>query len=292
MNIENKNGDVLLHNVQDFVLLHTFDCGQCFRFNPHADGGYIGTAMGKTVRITQKNNTVIFHNTSLDDFNTVWRKYFDFDRDYTKMKNYLLKDNDTVMKNAIAYGHGIRILHQDLWETIISFIISASNNIPRIKKIINTLCREFGTAHQYEGETFYSFPSPDVIARLTAEELSVIRAGFREKYILACAKAVASGEYSMDALYDMSTPDAKASLMSLAGIGNKVSDCILLFSLNRFDSFPVDVWIKRIMEFCYFNNEQQSITAISKLANEKFGELGGIAQQYLFYYAHDLKIGT
>ncbi len=292
MKIEFVNGNVVLHNVDDFVLSHIFLCGQCFRFNPHPDGGFIGTAKGKTVRITQEDKIVVLNNTSMNDFETVWRDYFDLDRDYGEIKKSLTNDGDEIMANAIGYGNGIRILKQDLWETVISFIISASNNIPRIKKIINTLCSEFGTPHTYEGETFYSFPEPEVIANLTPEDLSVIRAGFREKYILACAKSVVSGEFDLNALYCMSTEDAKKSLMSLSGVGNKVSDCILLFALNRFDSFPVDVWIKRIMEFCYFNNEKQTVDTISQLAKDKFGVLGGIAQQYLFYYAHDLKIGT
>lgn len=292
MKIDFVNDNVIVHNVDDFDLSHIFLCGQCFRFNPHADGGYIGTANGKTVRITQNNSTVVFHNTSREDFEGVWCDYFDLDRDYGKIKEALLNDGDEVMAKAIEYGCGIRILKQDLWETVVSFIISASNNIPRIKKIINTLCHEFGTPHIYDGETYYSFPTPEVIAGLSAEDLSVIRAGFREKYILSCAKAVVSGEFELNTLYTMSTTDAKKALMSLPGIGNKVSDCILLFALNRFDSFPVDVWIKRIMEFCYFNNKQQTVDTISKLAQDKFGALGGIAQQYLFYYAHDLKIGT
>ncbi len=292
MKIDFENGNVIIHNGDDFVLSHTFLCGQCFRFNPHPDGGFIGTAMDKTVRITQNENSIVFHNTSTSDFNNIWFEYFDLDRDYGAIKNALTKNGDEVMINAIQYGKGIRILKQDLWETVISFIISASNNIPRIKKIINTLCLEFGTPHTYEGNTYYSFPRPEVIAKVTPEELSVIRAGFREKYILSCAKKIVSGEFDLNSLYSMPTTDAKKALMSLPGIGNKVSDCILLFALNRFDSFPVDVWIKRIMEFCYFNNKNQSIDTISQLAKDKFGNLGGIAQQYLFYYAHDLKIGT
>ncbi len=292
MKIVYENGNVIINDSDDFIISHTFLCGQCFRFNPHSNGGYIGTAMGRTVRITQDDNSIVLHNTSVSDFQNVWYDYFDLDRDYGAIKNTLTKDGDEVMKNAINYGKGIRILKQDLWETIISFIISASNNIPRIKKIINTLCTEFGTPHTYEGETYYSFPQPEVIANLTPDELSVIRAGFREKYILSCAKSVVSGELKLNSLYDMTTDEAKKALMSLSGIGNKVSDCILLFALNRFDSFPVDVWIKRIMEFCYFNNEKQSVDTISQFARDKFGNLGGMAQQYLFYYAHDLKIGT
>ncbi|MBQ3124677.1 MAG: DNA-3-methyladenine glycosylase 2 family protein [Clostridia bacterium] len=287
-----KNNDIVLENVTDFKPTDTFDCGQCFRFNPDNNGGYIGTAYGRTVRITQDGDTVTLHSTTQSDFDSVWKKFLDLDRDYTAIKKELTKGSDAVMASAIDYGKGIRILKQDLWETVISFIISASNNIPRIKKIIELLCTNFGTPHEYEGKTYYSFPDAKTIAALNPAELDVIRAGFRTKYIYACAKSVASGEFELDLLYNMSTTDAKRELMKLNGIGNKVADCILLFALNKFDSFPIDVWIKRIMEYCYFENEPQPIPVIAEFANSKFGNLGGIAQQYLFYYARSLKIGT
>lgn len=287
-----KNNDILIQEVTDFKLSDTFDCGQVFRFNPDGNGGYIGTAYKKTVRITQNGNTLTLHSTSEADFENVWRNFLDLDRDYGKIKAELTKDSDTVMESAIDFGGGIRILKQDLWETIVSFIISASNNIPRIKKIIELLCSNFGTEHIYEGRTYYSFPDAKTIASLKPEELDVIKAGYRTKYILQTAKQIANGEFSLDALYNMNTAEAKTELLKLCGVGNKVADCITLFALNRFDSFPVDVWIKRIMEYCYFENETQDIPIISQFASDKFGELGGIAQQYLFYYARSLKIGT
>ena len=291
MKINVKDNDILLEDITDFKLSDTFDCGQCFRFNPCSDGGYIGTAYGKTVRITQCDNTVTLHSTSLDDFNSVWRIFLDLDRNYHTIKKELTAGSDDVMSEAIKHGDGIRILKQDLWETIISFIISASNNIPRIKKIIESLCENYGTAHTYEGKTYYAFPDAHTIANLSDDELAVIRSGFRAKYISSCAKRVDGGDFVLDELYDMSTTDAKKSLMTLNGVGNKVADCILLFALNKFDSFPIDVWIKRIMEYCYFDNIPQPIPTIAELAKIRYGNLGGIAQQYLFYYARSLKIG-
>ncbi len=287
-----KNNDVMIEEIADFKLSDTFDCGQVFRFNPDGNGGYIGTAYKKTVRMTQSGDTLTLHSTSEADFENVWRNFLDLDRDYGKIKAELTKDSDTVMESAIDFGGGIRILKQDLWETIVSFIISASNNIPRIKKIIELLCSNFGTEHIYEGKTYYSFPDAKTIASLELKELDIVKAGYRTKYILQTAKQIANGEFSLDALYNMTTADAKNELLKLCGVGNKVADCITLFALNRFDSFPVDVWIKRIMEYCYFENQTQDIPIISQFANDKFGELGGIAQQYLFYYARNLKIGT
>lgn len=292
MHIEYINNDIFITNRNDFELKHIFDCGQCFRFNFTADNEVTGTAFGKSVSIRKEDNTIILKDTSKDDFINIWYNFLDFGRDYTNIKERLTLDDDPVMKAAVSYGTGIRILNQDLWETLISFIISASNNIPRIKKIIELLCSNFGESHQYRGQTRYSFPSAERIASLSLSDLSVIRAGYRDKYILECAKAVADGRIDLPAIKALPTVEAKKSLMKIYGVGNKVSDCILLFGLGRFNSFPVDVWIKRIMEYCYFNNEQQSIKTISDFAEKKFGELGGIAQQYLFFYARECHIGV
>ncbi|MDD6762061.1 MAG: DNA glycosylase [Clostridiales bacterium] len=292
MDVKTVNNDVIIAGQCDFELSHIFDCGQCFRFNRQEDGSYMGTAFGKTIQISKKNNEIVLHDTSMEDFENVWYDFLDLGRDYGAVKDELTKGGDTLMRAAVEYGGGIRILNQELWETMISFIISASNNIPRIKKIIELLCENFGEPHTYRGAVHYSFPAPQRLAELSLEELSVIRAGFRDKYILGCAQKVASGEIRLDEIDAMPTHEAKKALMSIYGIGSKVSDCILLFGMQRFDSFPVDVWIKRIMEYCYFQNTQQSIKTISAYASDRFGRLGGMAQQYLFFYARELKIGV
>lgn len=280
---------IILKDQPDFRLSHIFDCGQCFRFEPMSENRYIGVAFGKVLDIEQIGDSVILHGAAREDMD-LWRRFLDLDRDYGALKR-CLSDGDEVMRCAVECGDGIRILRQDTWETIVSFIISASNNIPRIKGIIGRLCENFGDEIRYNGNVYYSFPSAEKINSLSLEDLSVIRAGFRDKYIKAAAQAVVSGELSLDGLEGMSTPEAKKVLMSVKGIGNKVSDCILLFGLGRVDSFPVDVWIKRIMEHCYFGSEQQ-INTISAFARERFGKLGGYAQQYLFFYARLNKIGT
>ena len=292
MDVYEKNHDIIIENQADFIPAQIFDCGQCFRFEKEPDGSYTGTAFGVTTRISMSGNNVILHNTSLDDFDSVWRTYLDLDRDYGEIKRELCRDGDSVMTEACEYGSGIRILRQELWETLISFIISASNNIPRIKKIINLLCINFGSSHEFDGKTHYSFPTAERIAELSIDELSVIRAGFRDKYILQCAKDVAEGRLDLDQIRALLTQDAKKKLMGIYGVGNKVSDCILLFGLSRFDSYPVDVWIKRVTEYFWFDGEPQSIGTISDFAVRKFGDLGGIAQQYLFFLAREKKIGT
>ena len=289
MKVTYENNNIVIHDPDDFGLGHIFDCGQCFRFNRTEDGAYIGVAFGKALKISEKDGIVTLYDTSMDDFENIWYDFFDLSRDYGEIKKML--SSDDVMKKAISCGEGIRILNQDLWETIVSFIISQSNNIPRIKGIVERLCSNFGDRIEYMGNVYYSFPSFQKIASLSLDDLSVIRAGFRDKYILAAAKAFDSGEMSLEHLSSLPTAEAKKHLMSVKGIGNKVSDCILLFGMGRADSFPVDVWIKRIMEYCYFDGEQP-IKTISEFAQKKFGKLGGYAQQYLFFYARENKIGT
>lgn len=288
MNISHENGNIILTDTDSFVLSHIFDCGQCFRWNMNEDGSYTGVFKGKVLKISGDDEKVVFHNTCEKDFYDVWWDYFDFETDYLKIKKDL--SADPILKEAIGYGAGIRILRQDLWECVVSFIISASNNIPRIKKIIELLCCNFGEKKEYMGEVFYSFPTPEKIRSLTLEDLSVIRAGFRDKYILDAAEKFVSGEISREKLSGLSAKEAKQELMKIKGVGNKVADCIILFGLAKCESFPVDVWIKRIMEYCYFDKEQP-IERISAFATEKFGELGGFAQQYLFFYARENRIG-
>lgn len=289
MNIKYKNSNIILENPSDFDIRETFSCGQCFRFDESADGSWFGIACGKALKIAHSGNNVILYDTSPDDFENIWYDFFDFGTDYGKIKKSLSKDK--MMKKAIGCGSGIRILRQELWESIVSFIISQSNNIPRIKGIISRLCENFGDEIYYCGKTYYTFPSAETLASLSVEDLSVIRAGFRDKYIIGAAKAFTDGKIDDARLCNLPSVDAKKELMSLKGIGNKVSDCILLFGLHRTDSYPVDVWIKRITEYCYFDSNVQSLSVISSFADDKFGELGGYAQQYLFYYARENKIG-
>ncbi len=287
-----KNTDLVFKYKQmsDFDLTHIFDCGQCFRFNKNPDGSYTGVAHGRALTVFQNGDGIVLCDTPEKDLKNIWLDFFDLDRDYSYIKSIL--SADPVMADAIRFGSGIRILNQDLWESIISFIISASNNIPRIKGIIERLSENFGKKIEYMGKTYYSFPTPKELEGVTVEDLSVIRAGYRDKYIVDAVTKFNSGILSADYINSLSTPDAKKALMSIKGVGNKVADCILLFGMNRADSFPVDVWIKRIMEFCYFDGKEQSIKTISEFAAKKFGNFGGYAQQYLFFYARENRIGT
>ncbi len=287
MKVYEIDNNLIIEDYDSFVLRETFECGQCFRWD-ECDGGYIGVAHGRALKITEEDDKIVLHSASLDDWNSIWCKYFDMERDYASIKSNL--SHDDILKKAISFGGGIRILNQDPFECLVSFIISASNNIPRIKKIIDSLCRNFGDKITYLGKDYYTFPTPERLASLSLEDLNVIKAGFRDKYILNAAKCVAGGFTDLESLKNASFEYAKTELLKLSGVGNKVADCVLLFSLEKYSSFPVDVWIKRIVEYCYFDTEQTN-DAVSEFARQRFADLGGFAQQYLFYWARENKIG-
>ena len=263
----------------NFNLVHTFECGQCFRWDRCDDGSYIGVAGGKVIKASENEKEIIL---KCDD-DAFIKDYFDLNRDYSEIKSKLsLKDD--IMKKGTKLGYGIRILKQDPWETIVSFIISANNNIPRIKKIINSLCENFGNEIFCDGKKYYTFPGPEKISELNEEDLGVIRSGFRAKYILDAAESVLTGKVDMNLIYDMNTSDAREYLKHIKGIGDKVADCVLLFAYQKFDVFPKDVWIKKALFELYGVSEKD----FNKFVTDYFGNLGGFAQQYLFYYMREL----
>ena len=288
MDITEKQDHIEVSGITDFDTDHIFDCGQCFRWEKNDDGSYTGVAFGRVVKVSYDRNGEILkmYGTSGDEFRDIWHRYFDLDRDYSVIKQRLAI-GDEIMAKAISCGSGIRILNQEKWETLLSFIISQNNNIPRIKKCINSLAETMGTkAGEYEGRTYYSLPAPDVLAAAEPEDLALCRLGYRAKYLVETARKVAAdGPDSLEALAreDVTGPDAVAALRQYCGVGPKVANCIALFSLGKFDSFPVDVWVRKVMHELY-GIDEKDVRGMTAYASENFGEYGGIAQQYLFYY--------
>ncbi len=271
---EFKNNNTYIFNLKAFDLPQTLDCGQAFRWEEKENGIWQGVAFNKYLELEKlEDGTVVLYNTSEQEFNDIWRKYFDLDRDYGKIINAI--SSNEILKKASAYGEGIRILNQEPWETLCSFIISQNNNIKRIKGIISRLCETFGE----DMGGYYSFPSPQKISSLTLEDLEVLRSGFRAKYILDAAKKVASGEIDLNGLKSVSIDDARNELMKIKGVGPKVADCALLFSLQHITAFPKDVWIKRALEVL-FDGELP----------EEAKDYAGIVQQYIFFYARETKL--
>lgn len=295
MKVEERGGNVYLSELEDFDLEQTLECGQCFHFKKIGEGEYGISAHGRLLRVRQevvgkRMRNMVLYDCSMEEFVAVWEHYFDLKRDYGAIKKQLLM-RDTQLKEAMDTMWGIRILNQEFFETMISFIISQNKQIPHIKQIVENISIKYG---RYLGkigeEKFYSFPDVNTLKKVKEEELRMLKVGFRAPYIIDAVQKRADGAITESALEKMSSEDAMKELMKVKGIGEKVANCILLFSLGKRDAFPVDVWMKRIMEFLYFH-EETSNEVIRKTAAGMYGEYGGYAQQYLFYYGKVHNLG-
>ncbi|MDI3481784.1 MAG: N-glycosylase/DNA lyase [Tepidanaerobacteraceae bacterium] len=277
----------IIENIQPFNLGIMLDGGQTFLWNRQKDESYIGVISGRVLKVRQQKGCLIFDSFPEDENIVEWiRDYFDLDRDYNSIEKWLCEYKELIP--AVKYCSGNRILHQDPWETTVSFIISANNSIPNIKKTIARICEYFGEPLQFEGKTYYAFPLPKVLAEVPEGELRKTRCGFRAKYIAETARMVANGEVGLSKLHELPTQKAREQLMRLPGVGRKVADCILLFSMQKYDAFPIDVWIKRVLEHLYFKGQNMSQNKLQEFTSQRFGSMKGFAQHYLFHYTRTL----
>ncbi len=280
-----------LKNQDSFELNHIFDCGQCFRWNKQPNGGYTGVFRQNVLNVQRQGNEIIFQGMVTGDIKTVVTDYFDLKRDYSKIKEQLSKIDEN-MNQSVKYGEGIRILNQDLWETILSFIISANNNIPRIKGIIERLAQKYGEEIKWRDKTYYTFPMPEQLKNVTVEDFRSLGAGFRDIRLYETTHMILDKKVDLKNLQkETDTLKMREKLLTLSGVGPKVADCILLFSsLKRLDVFPIDVWVRRVMNELYIKNPDEKKVKkkeIEKIARKKFGNLEGLAQQYLFYWKRE-----
>lgn len=280
-----------IDNIKSFEPVHIFDCGQCFRWDAQPDGSYTGVFKGNVMNVKKEGNTVIFKGICKGDIREICIDYFDLERNYEEIKEQLSKIDNNV-KTSVVYGSGIRILNQDLWETIISFIISANNNIPRIKGIINRISKRYGKEIEWNGNKYYTFPTVEELAKASVEDLRALGLGFRDVRVYETTRKILNKEVDLKELEnEKDTEKVRETLLTLPGVGPKVADCILLFStLKRFEVFPIDVWVRRVMNDLYIKNPDETKVnkrEIEKLAKEKYGDLAGLAQQYLFYWKRE-----
>ena len=268
----------ILRKNNSFNLTHIFECGQCFRWNQQDDGSYTGIIKDRVINIKNKNGDFIFSSNLTDDLEKVIKEYFDLDRDYELIKKKL-SSIDNNLKTSVEYGNGIRILKQDIWECIISFIISANNNIPRIKKIIENISKNYGKKIIYDKKEYYLFPTPEELSRASVQDFRNLGLGFRDKRVYTTTQMILNKEFDIDKMKkEKDTQVIRNELLKLDGVGEKVADCILLFSFNRFDVFPVDVWVRRVMNELYIHSENENKVnknEIRKIANEKFMGIEG-----------------
>ncbi len=269
MNYKVLEDRIEVYGLSDFELKDTLTCGQCFRFKENADGSFLGVAFGRVIVLSKTDDTFILY-TSEEDFLNIWKSYFDLELDYGKIKEDLSKLHPT-LKEAAKFAPGIRILKQEPFEALISFIISQNNNIKRISGIVEMLCELCGEEIE---KGVYAFPTAEALGRLTVEDLAPIRAGFRAKYIADAVKKVLNGEVDLMTMDSLSYDEAKAELMKIKGVGSKVADCVLLYGFHKLSGFPMDVWMKRAMAVLF-----------PDFTGSDFGEFAGIAQQYIFHYA-------
>lgn len=269
---------IYLGTIREIDPVKTFECGQCFRWNADENGDYFGVAFGKAAKVLREGDEVYIMCES-GDYESIWRHYLDMDRDYESIR--LGFDAGEYLAKCADFGAGIRILRQDRWEALCSFIISQCNNIPRIKGIVEKLCLNFGEKKEFMGREYCSFPSAESLAALQPEDLAVLRSGYRAPYIIGAAKAVASGELDLEYLARADQNTAMKGLLSLNGVGAKVANCALLFGLGHLEAFPIDVWMKRALKEHFAPDFDPA----------GLGEYAGLAQQYIFYYARSTNNG-
>lgn len=285
--IEAIENGVIVRNVKNFELKDVFDCGQCFRWNKTDTNSYIGVAYGKVIEVSKERNDLIIINTDEQEVNDLWIEYFDLNRNYDEIKQELSKD--PLLQKAVQFGNGIRILKQEPFELLISFIISSNNRIPMIKKAIDTISRKWGNKITYRDREYYTFPKLEELYTKTIEDLEGCGVGFRAKYIVNTCSMVFNEKNLLGDILVCNDDDCHINLQKFAGVGPKVADCIMLFSMQKYSAFPVDVWVKRAMMHFYVAPDV-SLKKIREFGRNKFGDLSGFAQQYLFYFARENKI--
>ncbi len=261
-----------LCKTDELDIVKTFECGQCFRWNADENGVYTGIAVGYPAVVEAEGNSVYITTDAPTEF---WHEYFDLNTDYDEISKGFCGE---YLETCRDFGCGIRILRQEPWEALCSFIISQCNNITRIKGIVERMCETFGDELEFEGKHYYTFPSAETVSKLTAQDLAVLRSGYRADYIIAAAKAVTSGELDLDELKACDYKTAIKQLRTVRGIGEKVANCVVLFGLGHMEAFPIDVWMKRALKENFpadFNPES-------------LGAYAGLAQQYIFYYARSM----
>lgn len=289
LEIDNLENGIEINGIKSFSLKDTFECGQCFRWNKEEHNlSYTGVAFNRVINIEILKNKLIINNSNTDDFINIWYDYFHLWEDYETIEKKLSK-KDKIMRKAIKYSSGLRLLRQDLFELLISYILSSNNRIPMIKKTVENISKKYGEKLEFNGKEYYTFPTFEVMSNLSEKEIKDCGGGFRYKYIYNSIKLIKEGKVNLNKINNsMSIKEIREILMSLPGVGPKVSDCIILFSGLKYKVFPTDVWIKRVMEELYFKKETK-LNEIQEFAINYFDDLAGFAQEYLFNYVRNLK---
>ena len=286
MKIKENENSIIIEEIEHFDLKQTLECGQCFRYENISDHEYIVIARNHMLHIKQEDNRLYLFNCTMEEVQTIWLDYFDLNRYYGTIKNWL-NDKDNRIGEAIEQKSGVRILNQEFFEMLITFIISQNKQIPHIMQIVARISERYGEyIGEWNGKRYYSFPTPEALSKATEQDFVDMKAGFRAKYLVDACRRVVNQELRENELRQMDYEKALEKIQIVNGIGEKVGNCVLLFGLGRREAFPIDVWMVRIMERLYFDKPVKK-EEMQSFAKEHFGEYGGYAQQYLFYFARD-----
>lgn len=278
----------LVFEDKNLNIKHTLECGQCFRWKCIYDEGlyktyeYVGVIEDRVIKIRQEKNNFFVSSSNINNLKQMVYEYFDLNYDYEKTESIINKiDNNIQM--SLKLSSGLHILNQPVFETIISYIISANNNIKRISRSVEEISKMFGKEIEFENNKYYLFPTIKELENINEEKLFKCGVGFRARYIIKTVTILSEKNNNIIKEYtNMQNEEIKQELLTYMGIGNKVADCIMLFSMKRRDIFPIDVWIKRVMDKLYFKKDT-SIEEIKKYAKKQFGGNAGLIQQHLFY---------
>ncbi len=277
--------------VRDYNLAATLDSGQAFRWKRQG-AEWTGVIGNRWVRLTQTETGILAETQSEPPG---WRWLEDYLQTQVDLASILGKlPKDPLLDQAIRTHRGLRLLRQDPWECLASFILSSTKQIAQIKQIVERLCRRYGNpVHTPDGEPiWHTFPRPDRLASLKEGDLRALRMGFRAPYLLEAARRLVSGQADLDRLNFRPLHEARAVLMDLPGVGRKIADCVLLFALGFDQAFPVDVWVMRALRSAWFQDRPVPLVQLVKFAEDRFGAHGGYAQQYLFHHARTQRIGA
>lgn len=280
-------------NVECFCLKDTLECGQCFRWqalDPEKNE-YIGIIKDRVLKIKQEGNKLYIKSNVEENLEETVRHYFSLDENYVEIENRICKIDENI-KNALENTSGLRLLKQDFFETLISYIISANNNIPRIKGSVQKIAERYGKKVIFEEEEYYLFPTPKELEKVTQKEFRECGVGFRDAYLVQTVQDILSHKIEEEEIKKLSTEELRKKLLTLKGVGQKVADCIMLFSCDRKEVFPIDVWVERVMAILYFriNDGKVKKKDISDYANTMFQQDAGIVQQHLFYNMREKKV--
>lgn len=287
MKIYEQNNQIILEDIQNFNLDKILGNGEGNRWNKELDGSYTGVVKSRILNIAQDDKNVYFNNTNLKDFQNIWFEYFDLGRDYDEINNKL-KAIDNYISRAVDYLNGMRILAQDEWEMMITFITSANNSMTMLQKVVENLSKKFGNyLGEYKGRKYYAFPTPKQLSLASLDDIRSCKTGYRDKYIKSAADNIVNNGVDIYKFKELDTKKCIEELKKFDGVGTKVADCIALFGMKKYDTFPMDVWMQRIMKKLYIK-EDMSIEKIRKYSIDKFGELSAFVQQYLFHYVREV----